>query len=265
MTLDLFDRRAILFLPASNPRAIAKARASRAEMVILDLEDAVKDEDKRAARDAAVVAVGEAWPMPVGIRVNGVGTEWHGEDVAALARSRANFAVVPMVAFSAAVNSVREHSAKPVLAMIESAAGVLAAPAIAREAAGLIMGNNDLAADLRLPPGAGRGPLQFALQSVILAARAAGCAVFDGVFNRLDDPDGLAAECADARQLGFDGKTLIHPNQIDPCRAAFAPAAEEISRAERLIAAASGGAERFEGAMVETMHVDAAKRLLARR
>lgn len=265
MTLDLFDRRALLFLPASNPRAIAKARASRADMVILDLEDAVKPENKGAAREAAVTAVAEAWPMPVGIRVNGIGTQWHAEDVTALAKSRADFAVVPMVTFPAAVNSVRENSAKPVLAMIESAAGVLAAPAIARDAAGLIMGNNDLAADLRLPPGAGRGPLQFALQSVIVAARAAGCAVFDGVFNRLDDPDGLAAECAEARQLGFDGKTLIHPDQIAPCLAAFAPTPQEIARAERLIAAASGGAERFEGAMVETMHVDAARRLLARR
>jgi len=162
------------------------------------------------------------------------------------------------------VNSVRENGAKPVLAMIESAAGVLAAPAIARDAAGLIMGCNDLAADLRLPPGAGRGPLQFALQSVIVAARAAGCAVFDGVFNRLDDPAGLAAQCAEARQLGFDGKTLIHPNQIEPCLAAFAPTADEVARAERLIAAASGGAERFEGEMVEAMHVEAARRLLAR-
>lgn len=265
MTLDLFDRRALLFLPASNPRAIAKARASRADMVILDLEDAVKPQDKDAARAAAVAAVGEAWPMPVGIRVNALGTRWHAEDVAALVRSRADFAVVPMVSFAGAVNSVREDSAKPVLAMIESAAGVLAAQAIARDATGLIMGNNDLAANLRLPPGAGRGPLQFALQSVIIAARAAGCAIFDGVFNRLDDAEGFAAECAETRRLGFDGKTLIHPDQIEPCVAAFAPTPEEIGRAERLVAAASGGAERFENAMVETMHVDAAKRLLARR
>jgi citrate lyase beta subunit len=265
MRLDLFDRRALLFLPASNPRAIAKARASRADMVILDLEDAVKPEDKDAARAAAVAAVGEAWPMPVGIRVNALGTRWHAEDVAALARSRADFAVVPMVSSPGAVNAVRENSAKPVLAMIENAAGVLAAPAIARDAAGLVMGTNDLAESLRLPPGAGRGPLQFALQSVIIAARAAGCAVFDGVFNRLDDLEGFAAECAETRGLGFDGKTLIHPDQIEPCLAAFAPTPAEIARAERLVAAASGGAERFENAMVETMHVEAAKRLLARR
>jgi len=264
MTIDLFDRRAVLFLPASRPRAIEKARASAADLVILDLEDAVKPEDKGAARAAAVAAVSEAWPMPVGIRVNALGTRWHAEDVAALRGSRADFAVAPMVTFPEAVNTIRENSAKPVLAMIESAAGVLAAPAIARDAAGLIVGTNDLAADLRLPPGVGRAPLQFALQSILLAARAAAIPAFDGVFNRLHDPEGLAAECAESRRLGFDGKTLIHPDQIAPCLAAFAPTAEEIARAERLVAAASGGAERFEDAMIEAMHVEAAKRLLSR-
>ncbi|MEO6247016.1 MAG: CoA ester lyase [Sphingomicrobium sp.] len=264
MTHNLFDQRALLFLPASNPRAIAKARASRADLVILDLEDAVKPEDKDFARIAAVDALAELWPMAVAIRINAHGTQWWADDVAALARSNANYAVAPMVESPAAVNAVRENSAKPVIAMIESAAGVLAAPAIARDAAGLFMGVNDLAADLRLPPEAGRGPLTFALQSVILAARAAGKPVFDGVFNRLDDGQGFAAECAAARAMGFDGKTLIHPSQIDPCLAAFAPTDAEIARAERLIAAASGGAERFEGAMVETMHVDAARRMIER-
>ena len=264
MAANLFDQRALLFLPASNPRAIAKARGSRAEMVILDLEDAVREDDKATAREAAVAAVAEAWPMPVGIRVNGLGTRWFTVDVAALSRSKADFAVVPMVATPEAINAVREKCAMPVLAMIETATGVLAAPSIAREAAGLIVGQNDLVADLKLPAGAGRGPLQFALQSIVLAARAAGKPVFDGVFNRLDDPHGLAAECAEARRLGFDGKTLIHPDQIDACLAAFAPTAEEIARAQRLVEAASGGAERFEGAMVEAMHVAAAKRLLTR-
>ncbi len=264
MAANLFDQRALLFLPASNPRAIAKARGSRAEMVILDLEDAVRDEDKATARDAAVVAVAEPWRMPVGIRVNGLGTRWFANDVAALAASRADFAVVPMVATPDAVNAVREKCAMPVLAMIETAAGVLAAPSIAHQAAGLIVGQNDLVADLKLPTGAGRRPLQFALQSIVLAARAAGKPVFDGVYNRLDDPQGLTAECTEARRLGFDGKTLIHPDQIEACLAAFAPSPEAIARAQRLVEAASGGAERFEGAMVEAMHVAAAKRLLAR-
>ena len=264
MSVGLFDRRAVLFLPASRPRAVEKARASAAEMVILDLEDAVKPEDKDAAREAAMAALTEAWPMPVGIRVNALGTEWHEQDVVALARSRADFAVVPMMSMPAGVSAVRDAGGKPVLAMVESAAGVLAAPLIAREAAGLIVGTNDLAASLCLPEGSGRGSMQVALQSILLAARAAGIPAWDGVFNRLDDPDGLAAECAESRALGYDGKTLIHPDQIAPCLAAFAPTPGEIARAERLVAAATGGAERFENAMIETMHVDAAKRLLAR-
>ena len=264
MAADLFDHRALLFLPASNPRAIAKARDSRADLVILDLEDAVQDADKDRARDAAVEALAEPWAMAVAIRVNAVGTHWFAQDIAAVARTRADFVVAPMVDSAIALNTVRQNSAKPVIAMIETAAGVLAAPAIARDAAGLFVGINDLAANLNLPLGAGRGSMMVALQLIILAARAAGKPAFDGVFNRLDDPHGLAAECAEARRLGFDGKTLIHPDQIDPCLAAFAPTPDEIAHAERLIAAASGGAERFEGAMVETMHVEAARRLLAR-
>jgi citrate lyase subunit beta/citryl-CoA lyase len=103
------------------------------------------------------------------------------------------------------------------------------------------------------------------LQTVVLAARAAGRPCFDGVYNKLDDPDGFAAEAAESRSLGFDGKTLIHPNQVAPCHAAFAPSPEELARAERLVAAASGGAERFEGEMIERMHLEAAERLLGRR
>ena len=264
MTLTLFDKRALLFLPASNPRAIAKARASDADLVILDLEDAVKPEDKDRAREAAVAAVAEAWPMPVAIRINGSRTEWHGQDVVAAMHSNAAMIVVPRVEAKDELAFVRQQTGRPVAAMIETAKGVLGAVTIAHEAAALIAGTNDLAADLHLPPGAGRRSMQMALQSIVLAARAERIAAFDGVFNRLDDDQGFAAEAADGRALGFDGKTLIHPNQIALCHAAFAPSAEELARAERLVAAATGGAERFEGAMIETMHVDAAKRLLVR-
>ena len=264
MTLTLFDKRALLFLPASNPRAIARARASDADLVILDLEDAVRPEDKDRAREAAVAAVAEAWPMPVAIRINGSRTEWHGQDVVAAMHSNAAMIVVPRVEAKDELAFVRQQTGRPVAAMIETAKGVLGAVTIAHEAAGLIAGTNDLAADLHLPPGAGRRSMQMALQSIVLAARAERIAAFDGVFNRLDDDQGFAAEAADGRALGFDGKTLIHPNQIALCHAAFAPSAEELARAERLVAAATGGAERFEGAMIETMHVDAAKRLLVR-
>ncbi|MCA1652790.1 MAG: CoA ester lyase [Sphingomicrobium sp.] len=264
MNADLFDRRAVLFLPASRPSAIERARASMAELVILDLEDAVKPEDKEGARAAAVSAVGESWPMPLAVRVNGIGSAWHDDDLAALAASPVTHLVLPLVDDPEDIERVASASGKPVLAMIETARGVLTAQAIAHKAAALIVGTNDLAADLRLPAGAGRGPLQTVLQSVLLAARAARIPATDGVFNRLDDPEGFAAECAESRRLGFDGKSLIHPDHIAACLAAFAPTPEEIARAERLVAAATGGAERFENAMIETMHVEAARRLLQR-
>ncbi len=264
MTLNLFDRRAMLFLPASNPRAIVRARASDADLVVLDLEDAVKPADKAGARGAAVAAVAEAWPMPVAIRINGSASEWHAADLEAVAGSRADFVVVPLVGAASEIEAVAAAMACPVAAMIETAAGVLAAPGIAKVAAALIAGTNDLSADLRLPPGAGRAPLQAALQYILIAARASGVAAFDGVFNRLNDAPGLGAECAESRMLGFDGKSLIHPDQIAACHAAFAPSADEVARAERLIAAETGGAERFEGAMIEAMHVETARRLLGR-
>ena len=262
--MDLFAVRSVLFLPASNPRAIDKAQGSAADLVVLDLEDAVKPEDKASARTAAVEAVAAEWPMPVAIRVNSVGSEWHSVDIDAVSRSGADFAVLPRTASAHLLRGVREAIGKPTLAMIETAAGVLAAPQIASEAAALIAGTNDLSADLRLPLGAGRQPLQTALQTIVLAARAAGIPVFDGVFNDLEDLDGLTGECSEGRSLGFDGKSLIHPSQIEPCNRAFLPSQQEVERARRLVDAYGGGAERFEGQMIERMHVAAAQRLLQR-
>jgi citrate lyase beta subunit len=264
MTLDLFAVRSLLFLPASNPRAIAKAREARADLVVLDLEDAVKPDDKDAARAAAVEAVASAWPMLVAIRVNASGSEWHSLDIDAVSQSSADGAVVPRAVSAHLVRGDREALDKPVLAMIETAAGVLAAADIAKESAALIAGTNDLAADLRLPPDAGREPLRMALQSIVLAARAAGIAVFDGVFNGLKDSSGFLEQAAEGRRLGFDGKSLIHPDQIEPCHRAFSPSKTQIQRAKRLLAAATGGAERFEDQMIERMHVEAAQRLLER-
>jgi citrate lyase beta subunit len=265
VSFDLFEVRSVLFLPASNPRAIAKARESAADLVVLDLEDAVKPADKAAAREAAVDAVTSDWRMPVAIRINGIGTEWHSLDLDAVARSKADVAILPRAASAHLVREVREAIGKPLLAMIETAAGVLAAPAIAHEAAAaLIAGTNDLSADLRLPADAGRAPLQMALQTIVLSARAAGIAAFDGVFNRLTDPDGFAAEAAEGRRFGFDGKSLIHPDQIEPCNRAFGASEAEVERAGRLVEAFKGGAERFEDQMIERMHVEAARRTLAR-
>ena len=262
--IDLFAVRSVLFLPASNPRAIVKARDSAADLVVLDLEDAVRPEDKAVARDAAVEAVAAAWPMPVAIRVNGIGTEWHSLDADAVARSAADMVVVPRSTSAHLVQGLAKTVDKPALAMIETAAGVLAAPEIAALTAGLIAGTNDLRADLRLPLDAGRDPISTALQLIVLAARAAGIAVFDGVFNSLTDGQGFADECAQGRGLGFDGKSLIHPDQIAPCNQLFGPSEMEIERARKLVDAFSGGAERLDDQMIERMHVEAARRVLAR-
>lgn len=262
--VDLFAVRSMLFLPASNPRAIAKARSSSADLVILDLEDAVKAPDKDSARAAAVEAVSDAWQVPVAIRVNAIGSEWHSLDLDAVASSKAEFVVIPRATSSRVARDVRDAVGKPVLAMIETAAGVLAVADIAPETAGLIAGTNDLRADLRLPLGASRAPISASLQLILLAARAAAVPAFDGVFNGLSDPEGFRSEAEDGRALGFDGKSLIHPNQIEACHHAFAPTPEEITRARALVDAFSGGAERFENEMIERMHVDAARRVLAR-
>lgn len=268
MTAVLFGRPALLFLPASRAGAIAKARASAADIAVLDLEDAVKAEDKDEARAAAVAAVAEPWPMPVGIRIN-VGPDGRASaaDCAAVAGSGADFVVVPKVEGTGLVEEVGRLAGKPVVAMIETPFAVLHLREIvsAHGLAGLIAGTNDLAAELRLPGPEPRAAMSAALQLVVCAARARGIAAWDGVFNRLDDRQGFAAEAADSRALGYDGKSLIHPDQIAPCQEAFAPSRAEIARAERLVAAASGGAERFEGAMIEEMHVAAARRLLERR
>jgi citrate lyase subunit beta/citryl-CoA lyase len=263
-SVDLFAVRSLLFLPASKPRAIARAREVSADLVILDLEDAVKPEDKAAARDAAVESVATPWRVPIAIRINGAGSEWHSLDLDAAARSTADLIVVPRAISAHLVHEVVETVSKPVLAMIETAAGVLAAAEIARECAGLIAGTNDLRTDLRLPLDATREPISASLQLIVLAARAAGVAVFDGVFNNLEDSGGFLKEAQDGRRLGFDGKSLIHPNQIAACHQAFAPSAGEVDRAKAVIDAFHGGAERFGNEMIERMHVEAAQRVLER-
>ena len=258
--IDVTAVRSLLFLPASNPRAIEKARTLPADLIVLDLEDSVKPQDKAAARDAALLAAAQGFGKPCAIRVNAAGTPWHLDDLAAATASAAAVIVLPKVETAPA------PSAKPVLAMIETPTGVIAAPHIASASsvAGLMLGVNDLAAALRLPPDGGRAGLALILQSVLLAARLGGVAAFDGVFNQLDDPEGLAAECREGRSFGYDGKSLIHPNQIETANRIFGPSEVEIEDARALIAAAQGGAERFRDRMIEAMHVDAAKRLLAR-
>lgn len=262
MTLPDRRRRTLLYLPASNPRAVAKARTLASDAIILDLEDAVAPESKDAARAAALEALAQGFDAEAGLRLNGIDSDWREADLAAAADSAAAFVVLPKVEDAATVTAVSARTRRPVLAMIETPAGVLAAPAIAAACAGLIAGTNDLAAALRLPDDDERRGLAHALGAIVLAARAAGVPAWDGVFNRLDDPAALEAECAAGRRLGFDGKTLIHPNQIAVANAAYGPSAAELDDARALIAAATGGAERFRGRMIEGMHVAAARRLL---
>lgn len=259
--------RSLLFLPASNQRAIAKARTLPCDMVILDLEDAVPDDRKAEALANALEAVEEGFGGRLSaVRINVEKMPTHGREMVALKPSAADYVVLPKVEHPRQVKDVFSVTQKPVLAMIESAAGVLAAQGIAvtEGCAGLFMGNNDLRQDLGIPAAAGRDGLALALQSAILAARAAGIAVFDGVFNRLDDETGFEAECAAGHALGFDGKTLIHPSQVPVANQVFGPDPQAVADARRLIEAFTGGAERFEGRMIEAMHVEEARALVTR-
>ena len=172
--------------------------------------------------------------------------------------------MLPRATSAHLVHELAEAVSKPVLAMIETASGVLAAADIASRSAALIAGTNDLRAELRIPTDKDRNAISASLQLIVLAARSAAIPAFDGVFNDLEDLGSFAAECADGRRLGFDGKSLIHPRQIEPCNRAFSPSDEELDRARRLVEAFGGGAQRFEGAMIERMHVEAAQRLLDR-
>lgn len=265
--LLLRHARSLLFLPASNPRAIAKARTLACDMVILDLEDAVPDDAKAQARAGALEAVSEGFGGRIAaVRINVAGTPWHGEEMVALKGSAADYVVLPKVESARQVKDVFSVAQKPVIAMIESARGVFAAREIAagEGCAALFMGTNDLRQDLGIPAGAGREGLGLALQSAVLAARAARIAVFDGVYNRLEDLAGLEAECAAGHALGFDGKTLIHPAQVPVANQIFGPDPQALADARRLVDAASGGAERFDGRMIEAMHVEEARALIAR-
>lgn len=265
MTFDLRLCRSLLFLPASNPRAIEKARGLPADMIVLDCEDAVKAEDKDAARSAAVEAANRGFEGRLcAIRINAPGSAHYGADAVAMRSSAADFIILPKAESHQQAKDVTRLTEKPLLAMIESAAGVINAPLIAPDTVGLIAGTNDLAADLGVPSAASRAGLAHSLQAIVLAARAAGVAAFDGVYNLLENEEGLRSQCEEGKAFGFDGKSLIHPNQIDTANRIFSPGEEEVAAAQRLIEAATGGAERFEGRMIEEMHVAQARAVLGK-
>lgn len=281
MTDSIRPLRSALFLPASNPRAIEKARGLAADAVILDLEDAVAPDAKEAARDAAIEAVkqGGFRAPTVVVRANALDSEWGAADLAALARCGADAVLVPKVATAGDVELYHaELAAAPnamrLWVMIETCRAISQLQSIADMAsrtrlAAMVVGTNDLALELRAKPAADRAGLVPYLALSVAAARAAGIAVLDGVSNDFTDLDRFAAECAQGRTLGFDGKSLIHPAQVDPCNQAFSPDAGEIARAETIVAAfadtanAGKGAIRVDGKMVERLHLREAERVLA--
>jgi (3S)-malyl-CoA thioesterase len=263
--IDLRTCRSLLFLPANNARAIEKARELPADLIILDLEDAVREAEKGEGRRLAIEATQAGFGgRPVAIRVNPTGTRHFGEDVTAVRQAKIDYLVLAKAESGKDVHDAGWLMSKPVLAMIETPRAVIDAAGIAPSSAGLIAGTNDLSAALGLPEQKAREGLVYALQRVVLAARAAGVPAFDGVYNRLEADAGLEAECRQGRAWGFDGKSVIHPSQIETANRLFGPTAEELDAARKLVAAATGGAERHEGKMVEAMHVETARRLIAK-
>lgn len=259
--------RSALFLPASNPRAIVRAREVGPDLVVLDLEDAVRPDDKAVARYAAVTAARDGFGTAlVAIRVNGLNSEHHLADFDAVAASSADFVVLPMIEEAEPLAAFAARLRKPVLAMIETSRAVLASSHIAETpgVVGLIAGTNDLCAQTGIRNQAGRLGLVTALQTMVLSARAANIAVFDGVYNALDDVPGFEAEARQGVAWGFDGKALIHPDQVAPANRAFSPTTSEVEHARALIEAATGGAQRFRGRMIEALHVGQARRVTAR-
>jgi citrate lyase subunit beta / citryl-CoA lyase len=283
--MTIRPRRSVLYMPGSNARAIEKARTLPADAVILDLEDSVAPDAKAAARKQVLDAVtaGGFGAREVIVRINGLDTEWWLPDLDAVAKAKPDAVLVPKVSIPRNLEDVAErlvdisadHKIR-VWAMMETPLAMLNAAAIAATAkdvetrlAGFVMGTNDLAKDTRTKIMPGRAAMLPWLMTCVAAARAFGIDILDGVYNDLGDPEGFARECAQARDMGFDGKTLIHPNQIEPCNAAFSPGADEVAQAEKIIAAfdlpenKGKGVIQLEGRMVERLHADMARRTVA--
>jgi len=281
MTSPDRPRRSALYLPASNARAIEKARSLPADIVILDLEDAVAPDAKEEARSAAVAAVAEGGfgNREVAIRANGIDTEWGAADLAAIAGSKADAVLVPKVSspedidrYQAALAAARPDM--QLWAMVETCASMFALEAIAAKASATrlslwVMGTNDLAKEMRAQLTAERTPFLPFLSMAVAAARAHGISILDGVCNEFRDLDAFRAEAEQGLLFGFDGKSLIHPAQVEPCNAVFSPSEEELAWASAVIAAfdlpenRSKGVIRVDGKMVELLHLEQARRLVA--
>lgn len=270
-------RRSALFMPASNPRAIEKAKGLDCDVVILDLEDAVAPELKVSAREAALAAVqqGGFGARELVVRVNGLDTEWGADDCAALGRVSPDAILLPKVSTPTDLAIARSETGPgvPLWAMIETCAAVVGIGALAGAAKEhgltcMVAGTNDLAKEMRCRPDAARTPLLPALAMVVTAARAAGIIALDGVCNVLEDGELLAAECAQGAMFGFDGKSLIHPAQIAAANRSFDAGDARRTWARAVIAAfdqsenADKGAIRVNGEMVERLHLEEARRVL---
>lgn len=279
MTEQTFrPRRSVLYMPSSNERALEKAKALPADALILDLEDAVAPDAKAQARvnAAAAVTSGEYGAKELTIRINGADTEWHQDDLKAAAEAGPAAIVVPKVNSAAAVTSLIEAfdaagvpETTELWAMIESPYAILHAEEIAAASERLtvlVLGTNDLVKELYVDHVPGRANIVTSLQLAVLAARATGTVILDGVYNNVKDEDGYLAEVAQGRAFGFDGKTIIHPGQVEGANAGFAPSAEEIENARGLIdafEAAGSGVATYNGKMVENLHVESARRTLS--
>jgi citrate lyase subunit beta / citryl-CoA lyase len=277
-------RRSVLYIPGSNARALEKARELPADGLILDLEDAVAPEAKAQARDAVVKALHQGYgDREVLVRINGLDTRWWVDDIDAAATARPDAVLVPKVSsprqlqdLAARLVDMGTDPHVRVWAMMETplamlSVGDVAAAALDSETrlAGFVMGTNDLAKDTRARLVPGRAPMVPWLMNCVAAARAYGLDILDGVYNIIDNAEGFAEECRQARDLGFDGKTLVHPRQIEPCNQAFSPTPEEVEAARKIIAAfdlpenENKAVIQVDGRMVERLHAEMARRTVA--
>jgi citrate lyase subunit beta/citryl-CoA lyase len=283
--MTIRPRRSVLYMPGSNARAIEKARTLPADAVILDLEDSVAPDAKASARQQVIDAVkaGGFGAREVIVRVNGLDTPWHVDDVTAAAHAAPDAILVPKISTPQQLEAIGQRLLDMhadlrtrIWAMIEMPIAIFNILSLAKEADdsesrldAFVMGTNDLAKDTRARIVPGRAPMLGWLMQCVAAARIYGVDIIDGVYNDLGNTEGFARECGEARDMGFDGKTLIHPNQIGPCNTTFSPSLEEVAQAKKMIAAfdlpenKGKGVVQIDGRMVERLHADMARRTVA--
>ncbi|MGB8047383.1 MAG: CoA ester lyase [Pseudolabrys sp.] len=283
--MNVRPRRSVLYMPGSNVRALEKAKTLSVDGIILDLEDSVAPEAKEDARQKVTDAVktGGFGKREVFIRVNSVDTPWHADDLAAAAHAEPDAILVPKVSSPDTLELIgrrlldmgTQHKTR-VWAMIETPLAIFNVLRIAAAASesetrlsGFVMGTNDLAKDTRARLVPGRAPMLTWLSMCVAAARIYGVDILDGVYNDIGNADGFVSECAQGVELGFDGKTLIHPSQIELCNKAFSPSQAEIEQARKMIVAfdlpenKGKGVVSIDGRMVERLHADMARRTVA--